>query len=163
MEVLEVFDIHKNPTGKTINRGEKLAKGEYIRGVSIFIKNGIRYLLQLTSKEKGSVYAITSGCLSMGNESIQQACIECKEELGLDIKKEKLTYLGDVYIDDVIIESYIYEDEDEDFEEMPLTLQKEEVEKVLWLSKNEIEDMIMKNMIRTSTAKAYLQYVRDKY
>ena len=44
-----------------------------------------------------------------------------------------------------------------------LKKQKEEVEKILWLSKDEIEDMILKGMIRKSTAQAYLQYVKDKY
>lgn len=163
MEILEICDINKKPTGKTIVRGTKLGKDEYIRGVSIFIKNGIRYLMQLTSKEKGSVYAITSGCITAGNDSMTQAVIECKEELNLDIKKENLTFLGSVIINDVIIDSYIYEDSDTDLEEYPFTLQKEEVEKILWLSKDEIEDMILKGLIRKSTAQAYLQYVKDKY
>lgn len=163
MELLEVCDINKVPTGKVIARGEKLGKDEYIRGVSIFIKNGIRYLIQLTSKEKNSVYAVTGGCLSKGNDSITQAVIECQEELGLDIEKENLTFLGTVLINDVIIDSYIYENSDRDLEEFDFVLQKEEVEKILWLSKDEIEDMILKDMIRKSTAQAYLQYVKDKY
>ena len=163
MELLEVCDINKVPTGKIIKRGERLAAGEYIRGVSIFIKNGIRYLIQLTSKEKNSVYAATGGCLSKGNDAVTQAVIECKEELGLDIEKENLTFLGTVLINDVIIDSYIYENSDRDLEEFDFVLQKEEVEKVLWLSKDEIEDMILKDMIRKSTAQAYLQYVKDKY
>jgi 8-oxo-dGTP pyrophosphatase MutT (NUDIX family) len=163
MELLEVYDINKNPLGKTIERGQKLGSGEYIRGVSIFIKNGIRYLIQLTSKEKGSVYALTGGCLSAGNDAMTQAVIECKEELGLDIEKENLTFLGSVLINDVIIDAHIYENPDRDLEEFPFELQKEEVENILWLSKDEIEDMILKGMIRKSTAQAYLQYVKDKY
>lgn len=163
MEILEVVDINKNPLGKTIERGKKLKNGEYIRGVSIFIKNGIRFLVQLTSKKKGSVYAITSGCITAGNDAITQAVIECKEELNLDIKKENLTSLGSVVVNDVIIDSFIYEDSDIDLEEYPFVLQEEEVEKILWLSKDEIEDMILKGLIRKSTAQAYLQYVKDKY
>ena len=163
MEILDVVDINKNPTGKTIERGSKLAPGEYIRGVSIFIKNGIRYLIQLTSKQKNSIYAVTGGCLSSGNDSKTQAVIECKEELGLDIEKENLTFLGSIIINDIIIDSYIYENSDRDLEEFPFVLQEEEVEKILWLSKDELEDMILKGMIRKSTAQAYLQYVKDKY
>ena len=119
--------------------------------------------MQLTSKEKGSVYAITGGCLSSGNDAKTQAVIECKEELGLDIEKENLTFLGSIIINDVIIDAHIYENPDRDLEEFPFELQKEEVEKILWLSKDEIEDMILKGMIRKSTAQAYLQYVKDKY
>lgn len=163
MEILDVCDINKAPTGKTIVRGRKLGKDEYVRGVSIFIKNGIRFLLQLTSKEKGSVYAITSGCITSGNDPLSQAVIECKEELNLDIKKEKLEFLGSVVVNDVIIDSFMYDEDERDLEEYPFDLQKEEVEKILWLSKNEIEDMILKGMIRKSTAQAYLQYVKDKY
>lgn len=163
MEILDIVDINKNPTGKTIVRGNKLPAGEYIRGVSIFIKNGIRYLIQLTSKEKGSVYAVTGGCLTSGNDAKTQAVIECKEELGLDIEKENLTFLGSIIINDVIIDAHIYENPDRDLEEFDFKLQKEEVEKILWLSKDEIEDMILKGMIRKSTAQAYLQFVKDKY
>jgi len=163
MEILDVCDINKVPTGKTIVRGRKLGKDEYVRGVSIFIKNGIHFLLQLTSKEKGSVYAITSGCITSGNDPLSQAVIECKEELNLDIKKEKLEFLGSVVVNDVIIDSFMYDEDERDLEEYPFDLQKEEVEKILWLSKNEIEDMILKGMIRKSTAQAYLQYVKDKY
>ena len=163
MEMLDVVDINKNPLGKQIVRGTKVAPGEYIRGVSIFIKNGIRYLIQLTSKQKNSVYAITGGCLSSGNDSKTQAVIECKEELDLDIEKENLTYLGHVIVNDVIIDSYLYENPDRDLEEYPFVLQKEEVEEILWLSKDELEDMILKGMIRKSTAQAYLQFVKDKY
>ena len=83
--------------------------------------------------------------------------------MGLDIEKENLTFLGTVLINDVIIDSYIYENSDRDLEEFDFVLQKEEVEKILWLSKDEIEDMILKDMIRKSTAQAYLQYVKDKY
>lgn len=162
MELLDVYDINKNKLNKTVVRGEdKLKPDEYIRGVSIFIKNGIRFLMQLTSKEKGSVYAVTSGCVTHGNEVIDQAVIECKEELGLDISKDNLKYMGSVYIDNIIIDSFLYED-DRDLEEFDFHLQKEEVSKILWLSKDEIEDMILKDMIRESTARAYLNFIKDK-
>lgn len=163
MELLDVYDINKNHLGKTIERGMRLGKDEYVRGVSVFLKNGIRYLIQLTSKEKNSVYAATGGCLSAGNDALTQAVIECKEELGIEIEKDNLTFLGSIIIDDIIIDSYIYENSDRDLEEFPFKLQREEVEKILWLSKDEIEDMIIKGLIRRSTAMAYLQYVKDKY
>ncbi|MBQ7352210.1 MAG: NUDIX domain-containing protein [Clostridia bacterium] len=161
MEIVDVYDIHKNKLNKTIVRGhsEDLQEGEYVRAVSIWIKSGIRFLVQKVSKEKGSWWAATSGALSTGNESLDQAVIECKEELNLDVKKVQLQYVGDLIFNDVIIDVYLY-DSDEDLEAVELTLQESEVEKVAWLSANEIEDMILKGELRQSSCESFLKYIK---
>ena len=163
MEILDVYNINSEKIGKTIERGTKLPEGEYIKVVSIYIKNGIRFLVQKTSEQKGHFISMTGGVVSSGNDSFTQCSIECKEELGLELKKDCLEHIGQFHREDVIFEVFMYEDESVDLEEYPFTLQESEVESVMWLTKNEIEDLILKNKLRESSSQSYLKFVKDKY
>ena len=163
MEVLDVYDIHGNKLNKTTVRGNlELVEGEeFIKIVTVWFRSGIRYLIQLTSEQKGSIYAVTGGHVPTGSTSREQAKVECKEELGFDLEDSKLTYIGPVVEKRVIIDVYLYEDEDIDLEEVEFTLQEEEVESVCWLTKDEMEDMILKGTLRDSTAHQYMVYIKN--
>lgn len=161
MEKLDLYDIHLNKLNKTIVRGEGMpGDDEYVLVTTIWIRSGIRYLIQHTSPEKGSIYASTGGCVSSGNTSREQIKIECKEELDFELKDENLSFLGRAYLDKAIFDIYYYEDEDIDLEEIKFNLQKEEVESVVWLTKDEIEDLIIKDEFRESSANQYMQFIR---
>ncbi len=161
MEVLDIYDIKGNRTGKTIVRGNhSLQEGEYIKLVVVWIRSGIRYLIQLVSEAKGGEYAVTGGHIPTGLDSRTQAKVECKEEIGIELEDDKLAYLGPVYEEHAIIDVYLYEDEDRDLEEFDFILQKEEVEKVVWLTKDEMEDMVIKGIFRESSAHQYMTYIR---
>lgn len=162
MEILDVYDINGNKLPKTVDRDNKdLNDGEYVKVSVVWIKNGIRYLIQLASEEKGGEYATTGGHVPTGVTSRDQAIVECKEELGIDLKDECLSYLGPIYLRRAIMDVFLYEDDETDLEELEFNLQKEEVESVVWLTKDEIEDMILKGNLRESTAKHYLQYIKN--
>ena len=83
MEVLDVYDVHGNKLNKTTVRGNlELVEGEeFIKIVTVWFRSGIRYLIQLTSEQKGSIYAVTGGHVPTGSTSREQAKVECKEEL----------------------------------------------------------------------------------
>lgn len=162
MEKLDLYDIHLNKLNKTIVRGEEApGDGEYVLVTTIWIRSGIRYLIQHTSPEKGSIYATTGGCVSSGNTSREQIKIECKEELDFDLKDENLSLLGKIYLDKAIFDVYYYEDEDIDLEEVKFNLQKEEVESAVWLTKDEIEDLVLKDEFRQSSAEQYMKFIRN--
>ena len=162
-EIIDVFDINGNKLNKTIVRGveeKELKEGEYIKAVAIWIKNGIRYLIQKVSKSKGSYMAVTSGMVPTGGNSLSQAVIECKEELDFDVKPQDLKYLGKIYVEYVIIDTYLY-DSEVDLEEYEFTLQDSEVEKIAWYTKDEIEDMILKDELRYSSSQEYLKFIKN--
>lgn len=162
-EIIDIYDINGNRLNKTIVRGKDegcLKEGEYIKAVAIWIKNGIRYLIQKVSKAKGGYWAVTSGMVPTGGDGLTQAVVECKEELDLDINKKHLQYLGRVYVEYVIIDTYLYESET-DLEEYDFTLQESEVEKIAWYTKDEIEDMILKDEMRYSTSQEYLRFIKN--
>lgn len=164
MELLDVYDINRKKLDKTIVRGETvLCDGEFVLITTIWIRSGIRFLIQHTSKQKGSTYAVTGGCVSAGNTSKQQIKIECQEELGFDLKDENILLLGSLVVPDMraILDVYLYEDEDVDLEQIEYHLQESEVESISWLSKNEIEDLILKDNFRPSSAEQYMKLIRN--
>ena len=107
------------------------------------------------------VFYLSGGHVPTGSTPLEQAKVECKEELGFDLEDDKLTYLGPVYEKRVIIEVYLYEDEDRDLEEVEFDLQEEEVAEVVWLTKDEMEDMMLKGMLRDSTAHQYMEFIKN--
>ena len=97
MEYLNVYDSNKKKLNKKIVRGESLPDGEHILVTVIFIKNSEgKYLMQKTSKEKGSRFSTTGGHV-LYNETSKEAIIrEVKEELNLDISNENIKYIGSI-------------------------------------------------------------------
>lgn len=163
MELLDIYDIKGNKLNKTIDRANKkdLAENEYIKIVSVWIKSDHKYLIQYCSKEKGNIYNTTGGHVSSGNSSLQQAIIETKEEIGLDLKESDLTYLGQVIRPNMLFDVYIHEDETQELINHTFDLQKEEVEEICWLSKNDIEDLILKNIFKSITAEGYFKFIKN--
>ena len=62
MEYLSVYNERREKLNKKVARGEKLLDGEHILISIIFIENNEgKFLMQKTSKEKGSKYSSTGG------------------------------------------------------------------------------------------------------
>ena len=159
MELLDLVDVNGNLLGRTIERGNKNFKdGEYIKLVTIFLKSNDKYLLQLTSKEKDGLYAVTGGHVPSGSTSKEHALVECKEELGIDLDIGKLRYIGKIVKGHAIFESFVYEDNSLD--KFEFVFQKEEVENAYWLTKEEIEILINKNLVRGSTSKQFNELIK---
>ena len=108
MEILDIYDSNGKPTGKKITRGkDKLNENEFIKLVVVWIEDNGKYLIQKTSKEKDSVYAITGGHLTSGNSETEQIVIEVREELGVDIYEKELKLLGNIVLKNAIFEVYL--------------------------------------------------------
>ena len=154
MEYLDLYDENRKLTGKKILRGsEKPKKGEYINIVIIFIKNDKdKFLIQKTSKEKGSVWATTGGHVKSGQIFKEAIIEEVKEELGFDIIKEKVQLICTEKFDFAFQDAY-YLEKNINIED--IKLQEEEVEFVKWLSVDEIKDLINKGEFRKGNIVAF--------
>ena len=113
-----------------------LEKGKYFMIVLIFIENdNHEFLIQKTSKEKGGMYAITGGHVSFGDNNIKTVIKEAKEELGININEKEIKYIDTIKHDIAFCDTfYIHQNINLD----DITLQKEEVENIYWLTKEEI-------------------------
>lgn len=158
MEELNLYDDSGQPLNKTIIRGDKnFQPHENIKLTIIYLKCKDKYLVQKCSKEKGGEFAITGGHVSVGNTSQTQAVIEVQEELGICIDAQKLRFLGNIYRPHAIFDVYMYDDDN--LENMPLTLQRSEVEDALWLTKQQILDLIKANEVRQSSKEHFLKFI----
>lgn len=151
MEYLDLYDKNKNLTGETIIREKgkpQVPDGRYINIVLIFIRNSDgKFLMQMTSKEKGSEWATTGGHVKSGQTSMDAVISEVKEELGIDISNDDIKMIDSSIFGFAILDVY-YLDKNIDIEN--LALQKEEVEYVKLLSTEQIEDLIRDGKLRKS-------------
>lgn len=161
MEILDLYNIQGEKLNKTIARGTKPNPNEYIKLATVWIKSDVRFLIQLCSEEKGSEYAVTGGHVTAGNTSQKQALIETEEELGITLKENDLQFLGSIYRGQAIFDVYLYEDEDYTLSNKEFNLQQSEVQDVCWLSKNDIEDLIIKGEFRESSAEQYFKLIKN--
>lgn len=94
-EMLDIYDEHRNKTGKIIERNTHIAlcKGEYIIQVHCWIIRSDKKLLltqRRFDKNRGGLWECTGGAVQSGENSIEAIQRELNEELGIDVNPEEL-------------------------------------------------------------------------
>lgn len=144
MEVWTVYDVDRQPTGKTILRGKALGEGEYHMVIHVCIINSENHMLiqQRQPFKDGwpNLWDVSvGGSATQGENSRIAAERELFEELGykadLSTTRPFFTINFSCGFDDF----YLLE---EDVDIDSLTLQYEEVQSVRWSTKEEIMSMI---------------------
>ena len=166
MELLDVYDKYGNCTGKVIERSnvkKSLLKDEHIALSVIFIENSKgEFLIQRTSSLKGGEYSSTGGHVISGDTPLDSIKREVFEELGVDISSDNIIKLG-YLLYDMPLRYMFYLKKDIDLDSV--ILQKEEVEFVNYLSVEEINDLIEKELFTKSHGiifKKILEYRNKK-
>lgn len=151
-----------NRQGKLLTeKGTRGEKSDNLKGISmIFIENSKgEFLLQKTSSSRGSVFATTGGHVSYGSNFLETIINEVKEELGIDIDKEKIvqtySYVWEYYFQQVF---YLKQD----ININNITIQKSEVDYVEWLTKDEINKLINDGNFREGNIEGY-KYITTKF
>ena len=144
MEVWDIYDMFRRPTGRTMLRGQKVQEGDYHMVVHVIIFNSKGQMLiqqrQSCKKSFPDAWDISvGGCAIQGESSQQAAMREVREELGLAIDLSQtppdMTLAFPGGFDDM----YIVEME---LEPDKLHLQEEEVQAVRWAEREEILAML---------------------
>lgn len=149
MELLQLFDENKNMLNEGIERDKKkeVPEGKYFMIILLFIENNNKFLIQKTSANRESIYATTGGHVTFGDDALKTVIKEAQEELGLEIKKEDLKEIETLKQKYGYMTIYYY---NKNVDINNLKLQEEEVESVNWMSIDEINDLIDKDMFRKS-------------
>ena len=175
-EYLDVVDENGTPTGKTVERSVAHREGFPHRTSHLWLvrKHGgrIQVLLQKRAMTKSfpGCYDISSaGHIPAGQDYYPSAIRELKEELGFTAKESELIPCGDMKIvwDDVFF-GIPYHDRQytkvlllwADVEEDQLTLQKEEVDGVLWIDLQECMDRVTAGTIQNCISPEELKLVQ---
>ena len=161
MEIFDVVDESGEPTGETVDRETAHLEGIRHRTSHLWLlrkKEGkTEILLQKRAMTKSfpGCYDISSaGHIPAGDGFRESAVRELEEELGITAKETDLIYCGDKYIiwDDVFF-GKPYHDRQytrifmlwTDADEEDFTLQKEEVDSVLWMDFENCIDGVKEN------------------
>ena len=175
-EYLDVVDENGKPTGETVERSLAHREGFPQRTSHLWLvrkRDGrIQVLLQKRAMTKSfpGCYDISSaGHIPAGQDYYPSAIRELKEELGLTAKESELIPCGDMKIvwDDVFF-GIPYHDRQytkvlllwADIEEDQLTLQKEEVDGVLWIDLQECMDRVAAGTIQNCISPDELKLVQ---
>ena len=155
MELFDVIDSEGNPTGQIVSRETAHEEGIPHRTAHIWIireKEGrVQILLQKRSQNKdsfpGKFDTSSAGHIQAGDEPLESALRELKEELGISAVPEQLHFAGTfpisfarefhgkMFRDEEIAFVYIYK---ESVNTDELVLQTEEVESVQWFDLKEV-------------------------
>lgn len=161
MEILDLYDDNFNLLNQTIIRGEEPEKGKNIMISLAYIKdrNG-NYLIQKTSKSRGSKFSTTGGHVQHGENTKTAVIRELQEELGIKVKDNEIKYIISWKhpYKQHLFDIYLLEDVDIDIKD--LKLQEEEVESVKWMKTTEVEKIINENSFLESHAYIFNNYIK---
>ncbi|HCA21170.1 MAG TPA: NUDIX hydrolase [Lachnospiraceae bacterium] len=143
-EFFDLYDINRNRTGKTLERGTKVPEGYYrlVVHVCVFGSDG-RLLIQKRQPFKNGwsgMWDLTAGGSALAGDSSQQAASrELKEEIGLDYDLTGVRPAMTIYFDGGFNDIYTI---NLDVDLGSLKLQETEVEQVKWATEEEILEML---------------------
>ena len=160
MEILDLYDDNGNKLDKTIERGSNPETGENIMLSVVYIKdkNG-KYLIQKTSKEKGNRYSTTGGHVIHGEDGLTTIIREIKEELGIDVAKDKLVFIDQIKLPTKQCIFNIYELRIDEISPQDIIIQESEVESVILLTEEEIKKIIKEGNFLASHAYIFENYI----
>ena len=155
MEIFDIVDENGNPTGQTIERSLAHTNGVRHRTVHIWIAREVmgkwQVLLQKRALTKdsfpGRYDTSSAGHIQAGDEPLESAMRELKEELGIAAKPEQLQFVdtfriqyekefhNKIFKDNEIAFVYVYMGE-VDIDK--ITVQEEELECVEWFGLEDV-------------------------
>lgn len=146
MELWDIYDIDRNKTGRTIQRGETLAGGDYhlVVHVCIFNAKGQMLIQQRQSFKEGwpNLWDITVGGSAVSGESSQTAAErEVLEELGIRLDLQGVRPHFTIQFGDGFDDIYLIEQE---VDLSGLKLQYEEVQDAKWADREEVLELLKK-------------------
>lgn len=177
MEIFDIIDENGNPTGKTVERSIAHAEGIRHRTAHIWIirrkmeeQRSFFKKIQKQGFFSRKFDTSSAGHIQAGDEPLESALRELKEELGIHAVPEDLQFAGKfpisfakefhgkMFRDEEIAFVYIY---DHPVEIDRLTLQKEEVEEVQWFDLEETYQQCRQHRDKFCVPLGGLQLVRE--
>ena len=149
MELWEVLDTNGNKTGEIMEKNDEsfFEKGFCHLGAEVWIKNSEnKYLIQKRASVKKiapNIWAMIGGSVILGENSKQTIVRELKEELNIDIDINKLDFLTRFRVGSLFVDTFTLE---LDYNINNMVLKNDEVSEVKWLSIEEIENLVSRNM-----------------
>lgn len=156
MELLDIYDENRKPTGKRIVRGDSRKSDEYVLVALVWIVNSRKELLiTLRSHEKESWpdhWENTGGAVQAGEDSLSGCVRELMEETGIAVKASELTLLNEHRGRSAFYDTYAIR-KDIPIEEVKL--QPGETADAMWVSVERFEEMCADGSVAAPIAGGY--------
>lgn len=144
-ELWDIYDINRNKTGRTVERGKPMSQDEYHIVVNVWIKNSNgKWLISKRSPNKhyGNFWECCGGSVVSGEDSLTAAIREAKEELGVELIPEN----GHLFTSSVrqyrtfpdFLDVWVF---NQDIDINTVVLQKGETCDVKWVTSEEVIEM----------------------
>ncbi|MCC0631490.1 NUDIX domain-containing protein [Clostridioides sp. ZZV15-6388] len=147
MELWDLYNADGSKTGNVIERDNSIEEGYYHLAVEVWIVNSnSQILIQKRSKNKKTlpnIWGMTTGCIVSGEESLDGAIREAKEEIGIDISKDEIKIFRSMIHGDTLWDVYLVKKE---YDVSNAILQKEEVSDIKWVSTGEIRQLLKEGL-----------------
>ncbi len=163
-EYLDVRDYDGNKKGIVVERGKHHHEGWWYLCVHAYIMTPDgKFLIQrraMTKEYFPGIWDITCGAALSGEDSIDAAIRETKEELGIDVSTFDRTFIGISHCYDCVNHVYLFRGK---VELSDLKLQKEEVMDAKFITKEEMLSLIKNSEFKDDQyfdmIKAFLQSI----
>ena len=153
MELRDLYNSKKILTGEIIKKDDEVPLGRYYITVVVFIENDQgQFLIQKRVKKKDGKWATTGGHPKAGESSIEGIVTEIEEELGVVVKQNELTLFKTIQTEDDFVDLYYLK---KNIYIENIKIQDEEVEKVMWASREEINKLIVTKVFSSSHEEFY--------
>lgn len=144
-EFWDVYDSNRKKTGKVLERGKPAPEGAYRLIVHIWLMNEKEELLltlRHPDKPWGGMWECTGGAVVAGEDSLQAAVREVREEVGIPLDPSAGALLSSERTADAFVDEWFFR-----VKNPALVLQKGEVIDAMFAGREQYDEMVRKGLI----------------
>lgn len=163
MELVDVYNKRHEKLNYTKGRRD-LTNGEYKLSCFVWIINDENQILiqqrLATAKKCPNMWSTTGGGAKAGEDSITGTLTELKEELGITLNKENLTFIGSFIRFNDFVEIFVA---NINIDINDIKIAKDEVQDVKWTTIDEYENMIEDGNAVSTSFNIFKNYYQNYY
>ena len=163
MELVDVYNKRHEKLNYTKGRRD-LTNGEYRLSCFVWIINDENQILiqqrLATAKKCPNMWSTTGGGAKAGEDSIIGTLTELKEELGITLNKENLTFIGSFIRFNDFVEIFVA---NINIDINDVKIAKDEVQNVKWVTIDEYAKMIEENQVVPTSFNIFNNYYQNYY
>ena len=163
MELVDVYNKRHEKLNYTKGRRD-LTNGEYRLSCFVWIINDENHILiqqrLATAKKCPNMWSTTGGGAKAGEDSIIGTLTELKEELGITLNKENLTFIGSFIRFNDFVEIFVANIK---IDINDVKIAKDEVQDVKWTTIDEYENMIEDGNAVPTSFDIFKNYYQNYY